>query len=369
MNLHRPNAAAVEPSWRVFGFCLCICLGILVGNAIMPIPGDEGVHLRNVSEDGQFNRIRRFLHGDPTQRAAEIGKNHQLVKAAFRDVVKPSISSTVQVRVEGRQVALGMVVDRLGHILTKASELDGPVRCKTPGGNTFKAEIVGVDQSLDLALLRTSRTDLAPVTFAGQTPPLGSWLAVSQSPRRRPVTGRRDQQSHSRNTAPTWIPGGVARRETSQGSRIDHVLHESSAEKFGLLAGDIIYAVDGRTHSRSAETDRNRATIPAGSERRIRHPPRWEAHHASGHSDSRGRSCSRRRRFATTRRWTAEPQTIWVFPGAATRLPLATESVRRAVGRFGRQRGGRQYRSSRAGGILCDPERAGAGQLAAFEGG
>jgi serine protease Do len=39
---------------------------------------------------------------------------------------------------------------------------------------------------------------------------------------------------------------GVLLGETSEGSRIDHVLQESSAERFGLLTGDIIYAVDGR---------------------------------------------------------------------------------------------------------------------------
>jgi serine protease Do len=133
----------------------------------------------------------------------------------------------------------------LGHVLTKASELDGPVRCKGAGGDTFKAEIVGIDRALDMALLRTSRTDLPPVTFANALPPLGSWLAVTNHHGEDPLLVG-VISSIAREIPQDRGFLGVLLGETSQGSRVDHVLQESSAEKFGLITGDIIYAIDGR---------------------------------------------------------------------------------------------------------------------------
>ena len=47
-------------------------------------------------------------------------KNHSSVKQAFRKIAASAYWSTVAVYSEGRQVALGAVVDAHGHVLTKA---------------------------------------------------------------------------------------------------------------------------------------------------------------------------------------------------------------------------------------------------------
>jgi serine protease Do len=233
------------------GFWVCVLFGVLAGSALMPRPDRVENNLRNVSEDGQLNRIRRFLHGGPTApRASEIGKNHELVKAAFRDVVRQARQSTVEVKVDGRRVALGTVMDRDGHILTKASELDGTLTCQIGRGDEFSAEIVGVDRELDLALLRTSKKDLTPVVLANEVPPVGSWLAVPDSRGEIPLlVGVTSTILREIPRANGFL--GVLLGQASRGSRIDHVLPESSAERFGLRSGDVIYSVNGRrVHNR-----------------------------------------------------------------------------------------------------------------------
>ena len=58
------------------------------------------------------------------------GKNHTMVKAAFRDVVADASAATVVVLADDKRVALGTIVSSDGYIVTKASELRGKITCK-----------------------------------------------------------------------------------------------------------------------------------------------------------------------------------------------------------------------------------------------
>ena len=65
-------------------------------------------------------------------------------------------------------VSLGTIVDRHGHILTKASNVNGQVQCRFWDGQKQAAEPVGADTAHDLALLRVARQDISPADFDQQ---------------------------------------------------------------------------------------------------------------------------------------------------------------------------------------------------------
>src|SRR5438132_1361785 len=60
--------------------------------------------------------------------------NSPKVLAAFREVVAGPSHSTVRVRCEGKDVALGTIVGADGWIVSKFSELKGPVTCQLREG-------------------------------------------------------------------------------------------------------------------------------------------------------------------------------------------------------------------------------------------
>ena len=72
---------------------------------------------------------------------------------AFRDVVAPAAKSTVRVLCDGKDTALGFVIEPDGWILTKANDLKGDVSCKI-GDKVYDARIIGVHKQHDLALLK-----------------------------------------------------------------------------------------------------------------------------------------------------------------------------------------------------------------------
>src|SRR5262245_6006938 len=70
-------------------------------------------------------------------------KSSPKVVAAFRDVVaKPSVS-TVRVKCDGKEIALGTVVAADGYILTKFSDLKGKIACLLKDGRELEATVIG----------------------------------------------------------------------------------------------------------------------------------------------------------------------------------------------------------------------------------
>jgi len=77
------------------------------------------------------------------------------VLGAFRDVVAKPGESTVRVLCDGREAALGVVVDPAGWVLTKASLLARTkLSVRLKNGKSFEAKLVGVEDKNDLAMLK-----------------------------------------------------------------------------------------------------------------------------------------------------------------------------------------------------------------------
>ncbi|HEV3301036.1 MAG TPA: hypothetical protein VG055_15405, partial [Planctomycetaceae bacterium] len=88
--------------------------------------------------------------GDRRLPASEF-KDGPRVHEAFREVVSRVNASTVAVLVDGRQIALGVIVSPDGYILTKASDLSDDLQCRIRGGGIVGAKIVGIHSRYDVA--------------------------------------------------------------------------------------------------------------------------------------------------------------------------------------------------------------------------
>jgi len=169
-------------------------------------------------------------------------------------VASEAAQSTVQIRVEGKTVALGTVVSADGYILTKASEVKGPATVVLADGRELDARVIGRDEAFDLLLLRVPARGLKPVNWsASHSAPVGSWVIVPRPDGRVASVG---VVSVAARRVPARGPGsypnpnvgylGVTLASSEDGPEVTSVLDDSPAAKAGLKPGDIIYSLAGR---------------------------------------------------------------------------------------------------------------------------
>ena len=168
--------------------------------------------------------------------------------SVFEPVSKSMEQATVAVLSDGKQVALGTVIESDGLILTKASELKHKLICKI-GDEEFKAKIIGIHRKTDLALLKIDADDLNAIRWSEEpAEDVGNWvvspkakdgdtavgvistLALRQIKRSRPFVGI-----------------SMTKTDKDNGIRVTSVVNRSPADLAGLLVGDVIYKIDGQS--------------------------------------------------------------------------------------------------------------------------
>jgi S1-C subfamily serine protease len=137
-----------------------------------------------------FQRIRPLLlegrHIKKTDFNMPSGKYDYPNRGPFEGVtglehlVTPARDWVLTVLDGNKPVALGVVVDGNGWVVTKASELPvGDVECQLIDGRKVKAVVVGRERDHDLALLKLPIGNLSAAKWSDRPPAVGQVLAAS----------------------------------------------------------------------------------------------------------------------------------------------------------------------------------------------
>jgi serine protease Do len=184
--------------------------------------------------------------------------NSAKILEVFKPVVAKTAAATVSVRLDGKQVALGAIVDADGYILTKDSELrTDKIVVRFKDGKELPATKIAANDVWDVAMLKVDAKDLTPVSWSfSRVAPVGNFVATP-GPSDTPVAigvvsvAARNLPPGPRVLLPTNTSNrgylGIQMEEAeSGGAKITVVTAKSPAEKAGLKVGDIIVAVEGR---------------------------------------------------------------------------------------------------------------------------
>ncbi|MCA9184324.1 MAG: PDZ domain-containing protein [Planctomycetales bacterium] len=231
----------------VVAFVISCLVGLLASDANAQDRRNPGRRSRNFFD--------AFELTDPSYLATRIGKNHELVKSAFRDVVAIAAESTVRVIADGKQVAFGVGIEPTGYVVTKHSEVRDAKRLQVRmgGQSGSDATIEFVDADVDLAILKTELTKLKPAEFSTDKPPsIGSLLASAGSQMREPIVVG-IVGTTARTIHPERAALGVTLQQNVDLAQVSEVLQNSSADKAGLKPDDIVKRVNDRTIGTSGE--------------------------------------------------------------------------------------------------------------------
>ena len=167
---------------------------------------------------------------------------------AMIEIINPlttsASESTVTVMSGKKQVALGMIVDADGYILTKASELAKDLSVVS-GEESYEATVYGIDSKTDLALLKIEAENMTVAKLEPvELPALGNWLACP-GPGEEPFSiGIVAVEARRISGSRAFVGIMPVDAEDRDGVRIDSVTADSPADHAGLRINDIILKID-----------------------------------------------------------------------------------------------------------------------------
>jgi serine protease Do len=184
-------------------------------------------------------------------------KNNAKLLDVFKPVVAKPSQSTVSVRINDKQVALGAVIATDGYILTKDSELRGDkIIVRLKNGKELPATKVAANDAWDLAMLKVDAKDLAPVTWTPSTEdPVGNWVAtpgLGEAPVAVGVVSvaARNMPPGPKLSLPTnpnrGYLGVVMEDAEGGGVKLISISPKSPAEKAGLKPDDVVLSINGK---------------------------------------------------------------------------------------------------------------------------
>ncbi|MBX3443156.1 MAG: PDZ domain-containing protein [Planctomyces sp.] len=201
--------------------------------------------------------------GQGRQRNSQFLTNDRLtsgprVRAAFRDAAAPSRAWTVRIQRDRAPVALGVIVDPDGYVLTKLSEIQKPpprpqrpqaegetepppIVVQVAGGKEYLFRIAATHPETDLALLHINATGLETVPWATDAKyDLGRWI-VTCGPR-GVASNVGVISSKRREIRAERIPGilGVQLDVGGGPARIVSIFDNGAAANAGLQEGDVV---------------------------------------------------------------------------------------------------------------------------------
>lgn len=184
---------------------------------------------------------------------------------ALAPVTAKAAKSTVTVLVDGKPRALGTVVSKEGHILTKNTETKKGAVTRKVGDKKVPLELVKRFPKRDLALFKGSPKGLEPVRWARskKPEPIGTLLTASDSAGEPLGIGLVSVLTRALGNVGFL---GIQAGEAEGGVRIVRTVNGSPAKKVGLQADDVITHIDGREFDGPIEFGNRIRTYRAGDE-------------------------------------------------------------------------------------------------------
>ena len=170
-------------------------------------------------------------------------RNGEETLRAFAPVSEATRYSIVKFNVDGATVALGTVVDTNGLALTKASELKkGKLTCWLAVEKEVDAEVIGIDEEEDVALVRVRAQGLKPIQWAAGEVAVGQWAitpGIAETPQAVGIIS-----ALPRRIRPPRALIGVQFDFGGSAPKIRELLPGLGAEKAGLKPGDLIVGLN-----------------------------------------------------------------------------------------------------------------------------
>jgi serine protease Do len=169
-----------------------------------------------------------------------------------------------------REIGYGVVVSADGHILTKASELEGVQKLSVIVDRTNYREVavLATDLEWDVTLLKIDAAGLVPVVYAPTSDvPQGTWVVANGATSRfarRALAGVISAKTREVPAA-GGIALGVVLAPRQKLLVIEEVVEGSGAHEAGLEKGDVILSIAGQKISRIEEIAEALTDRKAGS--------------------------------------------------------------------------------------------------------
>jgi serine protease Do len=193
--------------------------------------------------------------------AQRVSRSEPRILAVFSEVVARPSQSTVRVRWDNKDVALGTIVSADGLILTKASELKGQkITCKLKDGRDLEAKRIGTDEKFDLVLLKVEAKDLTPVAWSdSKSVRPGRWIAspgIGSEPVAIGVISVATRDLAVKGAPPPNPNSGQLGAGVDldfAGVKINQIAAGSPAQKAGLKANDLVQSINGEAVNNADE--------------------------------------------------------------------------------------------------------------------
>ncbi|MFN3192312.1 MAG: S1C family serine protease [Aureliella sp.] len=241
--------------------CVSVCLGIALGVHLRsaPVQANEPASTEEIAppQSGRFvqepQERQSFRRDYSSSSLGRGGFNRSLynrrtspnVLGAFSQTMDEAWKASVRLLANDEQVALGLVVDPDGWIVTKASQLpdETAIICRLFDYRELRAEIVDTDTRMDIALLRVQASRLPAARWADTLPNRGNFVLtadVKSTPTSLGVVSTGIQRIPRERSVL-----GVSLKNTREGAYVTDVLLGTGAFDAGLREKDVIYEVNG----------------------------------------------------------------------------------------------------------------------------
>ncbi len=202
----------------------------------------DGIDELTPDDEDTTIELRFELPSLRDRRISPLEREYRGMLHGLDSAVARAAASTVRF-VDGQQtdLALGIVIDSDGLVITKASEVGDAerLRCVIPKRGTCDAEVLKVDRANDVALVRVPAAGLVPVEWSDRQPRLGAFVLTPNEKGEVISLGTYSAVARSlRRFNQAFL--GVGPRTVGGGVMIDVVEPNSAAAKAGLKPGDII---------------------------------------------------------------------------------------------------------------------------------